>query len=78
MNALSPPVKILTVLRWCFFCGPFLLFMFLVCLCYVVLSVPCSLVITGLESTDLLPLLCVVVSCVLSLSHMVSRVKCGT
>ena len=32
-----------------FFCGPFLLFMFRVCLCYAVLSVPCSIVTTCWE-----------------------------
>ena len=38
--------------------------MFHVCLCYAVLSVPCSLVITGWERAGLLALLCVVFSCV--------------
>ena len=33
--------------------------MFLVCLCYAVFSIPCSLVITCWEKTDLLALLCV-------------------
>ena len=33
--------------------------MFHVCVCYAVLSVPCSLVITCCERTDLLALLCV-------------------
>ena len=46
------------------FCGSFLLFMFHVCLCYAVLSVPCSLVINYWESAGLLALLCVMVSCV--------------
>ena len=32
--------------RRCFFCGSFLLFKFHVCLCYNVLTVPCSIVIT--------------------------------
>ena len=35
-----------------------------VCLCYIVLSVPCSLLITCWESADLLALLCVLFSCV--------------
>ena len=52
--------------------------MFHVRFCDAVLSVSCSLVITCWESADLLALLCVVFSCVLSLSHMVSRVRCGT
>ena len=43
-----------------------------------VLSVPCSLVTTYWESTDLLALLCVMFSCVLSLSHMVSWVRFDT
>ena len=39
------------VLRLCFFCGLFLLFVFRVCLCRTVLSVPCSLVITCWEGS---------------------------
>ena len=42
---------------------PFLLFVFSVCLCYTVLSVPCSIVITCSESADIWALLCVVFSC---------------
>ena len=38
--------------------------MFRVCLCYTVLSVPCSLVITCWERADLLAHLCVMFSCV--------------
>ena len=45
--------------------------MFHVCLSYAVMSVPCSLEITCWESADLLALLFVMFSCVLSLSHMV-------
>ena len=48
------------------------------CRCYTVLSVLSSLVVTCWESADILALLCVMFSCVLSLSHMVSRVSCGT
>ena len=55
---------LLTVPRRCFFCGSFLLFMFQVCLCYAVLSVPCSLVTTCWERADLLTLLCVMFLCV--------------
>ena len=40
-----------------------LLFMFHVCFCYVIVSVPCSLVITCCELAVLLALLCVVFSC---------------
>ena len=54
---------LLTVPRRCFF------FMFHVCLYYIILSVPCSLVITCWEMSGLL---CFVVF--LSLSHMVSLV----
>ena len=55
---------LMTVPRWCFFCGSFLLFMFYVSLCYATLSVPCSLIITYWEKFDLLALLCVTFSCV--------------
>ena len=48
---------------------PYLLFMCHFCMCYAGLSVPCSLVITCLERSDLLALLCVVFFCVVSLSH---------
>ena len=48
---------------------------FHVYLCYAVLSVPCSLVIVR---ADLLTLLSVVFSCVLSLYHMVFRARYGT
>ena len=52
---------------------------FHVYLCYAVLSVPCSPVITCGERADLLVLLCAVFSCVLSLSHyMVLRVRYDT
>ena len=43
-----------------FFCGSLLLFMFHVCLCYAVLSVRCSLVITCWERADILALSCVI------------------
>ena len=56
----------------------FLLFVFHVCLCYTVLSVPCSHVIVCLERAEFLALLCVMFPCVLSLSHMVSRARCGS
>ena len=71
----SPPV---TVSRRCIFYGTFLLFILHVYLRYVVSSVPCCLVITCLERADFLALLCIVVLCVLSLSHMVFRVRYGT
>ena len=41
-----------------------------VCLCYDVLSDPCSLVVTCWKCADLLALLFVVFDCALSLSHM--------
>ena len=55
-NWLNPPVKVflLTVPRRCFFCGSFLLVMLHVGLCCVVVSVPCSLVVTCWERADLL------------------------
>ena len=54
----------------------FLYFMF--CVCHAVLSVHCSLVVNCREKTNLLALLYVMVSCVLSLSHVVSWVRFGT
>ena len=57
---------------------PFLLFMLHVCLYYTVLSVPCSIVITKWERAGFLALVYVMIPCVLSLSHMVSRVGRGT
>ena len=71
-------IILLNVPRRCFFCGSFLLFMFYVCLYYTILSVPCSLFVTCWERADPLALLCVMFSCVLSLSHMVSRARFGT
>ena len=44
--------------------------------CNAVLSVPGNLVITCWERADLLALLCVMFSCVLFPSHMVSWVRC--
>ena len=55
-----------------------LIFMFHVCLCYVVLSVHCNPVITCWERTDLLALFCVVFSLCLLLKYMVFPVRCGT
>ena len=43
-----------------------------------VLSVPCSIVVTCWEQSDLFALLRAVFSCVLSRSHMVSLIRCGT
>ena len=49
------------------------------CLYNAVVSVPSSLVITCWERADLLDLLCVMFSCVLSFPIiMVSLVRCGT
>ena len=59
----NPPVIfLLTVPSQCFYCGFFLLFMFHVCLCFAILSIPCSLVITCWEESDLLAVLCVMFS----------------
>ena len=53
--------------------------MFFVCLCLPsVIFVYCNLVVTCWERADLLALLCMTFSCVLSLSHMVSWIICGT
>ena len=72
----QPPEFLLvpTVPKWCFFCGSFLLFIFHVCLCFAFLSVRCGLVFTCWKRVDLLVFFCVMFACVLSLSHMVSRV----
>ena len=67
-TGLSPPVNILltpvnislTIPRWCFFCGSFLLVMLHVDVCYAVASVLCSLVVTCWEKADLLAVVCVV------------------
>ena len=65
LTCLSPPVFFMTVPRQCSFCGSFLLFMFHVCLYYVALSFPCSLVINCWERANILSFLCVMFSCVL-------------
>ena len=61
------------VLLLCFFCGSFL-FVFV---CHAFMSGHCSLVVTCWERAALLVLLYVMLYCVLSLSHMVSCVRCG-
>ena len=58
-----------------FFCGSFLLFMFRVA--SILSSVYCRLVVTCWEKVDLLALVCDV-NCFLSLSHVVSWVRCDT
>ena len=45
---------------------------------YTVLSVHCSVMVTCWERADILVLLYVMFSWVLSLSHVVSWVRCGT
>ena len=62
----------LTLPRLYFFCGSFLLVMLHVGVCCAVVSVPCSLVVTSWEMADLLAVVCVVFSCVLSLSQLLS------
>ena len=52
--ALQWQYLLLTVPRGCFFCGSFLLVMLHVGVCCVVISVPCSLVVTCWKRTDLL------------------------
>ena len=63
-NVFKPSSNFLTVPRRCFFCGCYLLFVFHVCLCYTVLSVPYSLVVTCWERADLLAFLWLMCSCV--------------
>ena len=72
---LRPSSFLLTIPRWCFFCGSFLLFEFHVS--YAVLSAPCSLVVTCWERADLLTLLTWYFLSFLSLSCVVSWVRCG-
>ena len=62
--------------RRCFFCGSFLLFMFRVC--HAFLSDHCCLVVTCWEGADPLALVCDVLLCFLSHSHVVSWVRRGT
>ena len=60
------------------FVDPFVIYVS--CLSLIFVSVPCSLVVTCWETDNLLALLCVTFSCVqvLSLSHIVRWVRCGT
>ena len=53
---------------FCYLCVMFVMFF---------LSIHCSLVVTCWERADLLALLYVMFYCVLSLSHVVSCVRCG-
>ena len=62
------------LLLWC---GSFLVVMLHVGVCCTVVSVPCSLVVTCWERADLLAVVCVVFSCVLSLSQMFLLVHIG-
>ena len=55
-----------------------LCYLCLVFVCHTVLSVPCSLVVTCWERADLLALLYVMFLVFLSLSDIVSWVRCGT
>ena len=52
----SSKIVLLTVPRWYFFCGSFVLFMS--CVCHAFASVHCRLVVTCWERTDLLALVC--------------------
>ena len=56
----SSKIILLTVPRRCFFCGSFLLIMLHVGVCYAVVYVPCSLVVTCWERADLLAVMIVV------------------
>ena len=55
-----------------------ILFVVCICLYHTVMSVYCSLEVTCWERADLLALLFVMLSCVLSFSHTMSWVRCGT
>ena len=55
-------------------CYRYLCFVFV---CHTVLSVLCNLVVTCWERADVLALLYMMFSCVLSLFHIVSWVRCG-
>ena len=67
---------LLTVPRRYLLCGSFVLFMS--CLFHAFASVYCCLVVTCWERADLLAFVCEVLSCFLSLSYVVSWVRCGT
>ena len=60
MGTINPSCVVKGFQRWRFFCGLFLLFVFRVCLCRTVLSVPCSLMVTCWERADFLGLFCVI------------------
>ena len=70
----SSKIFLLTVPRWCFFCGSFVLFIF--CVCHAFPSVHFCLVVTWRERADLLALICDVY-CDLLLSYLVSWDRCG-
>ena len=53
-------------------------FCYLFCVCHAFLSVQCSIVVTCWERANLLALLCVIFVVFLSLSHVVSWIRCGT
>ena len=77
---MSPPVKKITdrskavFLLWIIF----IIYVSPLSVLFIYLSDPCSLLTACWERADLLALLCVMFPCVLPLSHMVSRVRCGT
>ena len=70
-------VCLLTIPRRCFFCASFVDLFCLFFVCHAFMSGHCSLVVTCWERAALLVLLYVMLYCVLSLSHMVSWVRCG-
>ena len=63
----SSKIVLLTVPGWCFLCGFFMLFMFLFCLNYSIVSVPCGRLLGG----DM-PLVCGVSSCFVTFPYGVS------
>ena len=72
----SGNIFLLTVLRRFFFCKSFELF--ISCVCHASASVHCCLVVSYLERDGLLAVVCDVRLCLLLLSHVVSKVRCGT
>ena len=76
-NWFNPSSKsiLLTVPRRRFFCGSFLLVMLHVGVCRVVVSVPCSLVVTCWERADLLAVVFVVFDTFPSVSWSTSELR---
>ena len=61
-------------LRCCFFCRSFHYLFFISCLSFILFC----LVVAYWERAELLADVCIVFSCDLSLSYLVSQIRCGT